>query len=156
MHELEPKWVDAFVEAARDTFSTMAMMDLDVESVVASSELQGSYDVLTTIGLSGEKEGLLGIGCDQKFASEFVSAMLGMEPDELSADDISDGAGELANMVAGGAKASLSTLGLRFDLALPVVLSGAAERIHLQASSGAWVRTRVGESEVSLFLWMKS
>ena len=156
MAEIDHLVVDAFIESARETLSTMAMMDLDVEGVTESLGLQEPYEILTTIGLSGSSEGLLGIGIGNKFAGEFVAAMLGMEADELSTEDLADGVGELANMVAGGAKAALAESDWKFDLALPIVMQDANQNFHFHASAGSWVRTRVGDAEVSLYLWMGS
>ena len=72
-----------------------------------------------TMAISFTREAMLGI----------ASKMLGEEITELD-DEIRNLAGEITNMVTGGAKRMLSEKGIEFDMATPVVVSGKNHTIH--------------------------
>ena len=146
--------IEAFIQSARDALGTMAMMDLEIGETLEEPKLPEATEILATIGLSGEHEGVLYIACSQKFASEFVAAMLGMEADEVEAEDLKDGAGEFVNMVAGGAKRILSETGHHFDLALPSVIMGSSSAVSAKNAPSAQVDAHVGVHELSIIVYM--
>jgi chemotaxis protein CheX len=78
--------------------------------------------------------------------------MLGDKLDTID-DTVTDMVGELTNMVTGGAKKLLSEKGYRFDMAIPVVISG-KDHIVLHKSKSPIVMipftTEVGDFFVEL------
>lgn len=115
--------IKPFIDAAVDTLSTMAMLDLEFQRLVAVENLEGTLDYTATMGLCGENEGLLVVSLDEPLLCRVVAAMLG-EDEKNVAEDLIDGAGELANMIGGAAKGSLSDAGYHFDLSIPAVFAG--------------------------------
>ncbi len=85
---------------------------------IPESELTGF------IGLAGEYEGGISIHASQAVGARMGAAMLGIEDlSELSADEMRDAFGEIANMVAGGIKTRFDADDVRFDISVPVVVS---------------------------------
>ncbi len=112
------------IKATTDLFSTMMMIELEVgEPIVDRTVMEEAVVITGMIGLAGEYKGNIAIHFSEKMALKSISAMLGMEFEELS-DDIKDAIGEVANIVAGGAKTELSAVGVGFDLSLPTVIAG--------------------------------
>jgi len=80
-------------------------------------DLTGS-DARVSVAVTFSKEAILDIG----------SRMMHMELKEVD-DIIKDLVGEMANMVAGGAKANLQEAGYDFDLTLPSIVVGEEHQV---------------------------
>jgi chemotaxis protein CheX len=80
-------------------------------------------DISGTIGVAGEATGSVTVNFPERVALKMVENMLGIKIDTLNAD-VKDAVGEIANMIAGGAKGELIQKGLSFKIALPVVCTG--------------------------------
>ena len=72
--------------------------------------------------------GSLAISFSKPVALEIAHNMLRMETDVID-DMVKDLVGEIANMVAGGAKAIYDQQGINFELTLPTVLAGENHQI---------------------------
>lgn len=112
--------IEPFVAATSSVFATMVGWEV-TPGTPGTFEAQREYDLTSLIGLSGASTGVVMVHWAQSTALKAVGAMLGSEPAEVNADVI-DTLGELTNMVAGSAKASLSPM--FSNLALPIVLFG--------------------------------
>jgi chemotaxis protein CheX len=73
------------------------------------------------IGLSGKAQGTVVVGLGREAALRATEAMLQERPPEINGDVV-DAVGELANIIAGGAKAQLEHLDL--SVSLPSVITG--------------------------------
>ena len=77
--------------------------------------------------------------------------MFGMEPDEVSADEVADAVGELTNMVGGNIKSLLPEPSL---LSLPTVSRGAPVRVRVP---GGGTRSEVslisGDEIIVVHVW---
>ncbi len=82
-----------------------------------------SYDISGVIGLSGQVQGFVAVSFKEGVALEVVRAFLGETVDGLD-EQVRDAVGELANMVAGGAKRALSDAGYDLRIAIPTVVVG--------------------------------
>jgi len=154
MHGEQPV-VKAFLGALRETLSTMAMLEVEVDETTACERLEGSLDVSATLGLCGEREGLLVLSFDGGLASRVVAAMLGVGEDEVG-DDLCDGVGEVANMVAGSAKTILEESDHRFSLSLPATIEGAKHEVTPSTRTpGVLVRCSVQGLPLVMALWMQ-
>jgi chemotaxis protein CheX len=106
------------------TIETLKKM-LNIESSAGKLSLKDSavhsYDITGVIGLSGEAQGSICLSFPQAIAFKAVSALLGM-PVTAMGDDVSDGIGELVNIVAGNAKQYLTKYNL--SISLPKVIIG--------------------------------
>lgn len=70
----------------------------------------------------------VGIVCDDESGRGLARALLQFGPDEaLSRSDVADALGEIANMVAGAAKAGMASSHVTISLGLPMVVHGWVE-----------------------------
>ena len=129
MLELEQYLVNATLEV----FASMIFIDIAQESAEADTQ-PVDPNVSSLIGLAGDLKGLLAVHCPESVALGITSAMLGMEVTEMG-EDVKDALGEIANMVAGGLKISLSDEGKKIELAIPTTVVGKA--IRTSGLSGA-------------------
>ncbi|MEO5332339.1 MAG: chemotaxis protein CheX [Magnetococcus sp. YQC-5] len=90
--------------AVTDMMNAMAMSEV----VFAGSETVDTFtlsgEVVGLVRLDGLVRGMVGVSCSQDLLREIVSRIVGLDPQELSLEDLLDGAAELANMVCGGMK----------------------------------------------------
>ena len=78
------------------------------------------------IGLSGGAKGAVIISFPTKTALATVSAFIGLNVTQIDAD-VTDAVGELANIIAGAAKADLA--GLNVTISLPSVVIGPNHKV---------------------------
>lgn len=84
------------------------------------------------VGFAGQCTGGVSIHGSGALGRALAARMLcADDPSELSADDITDAFGEVANMVAGGMKTRLEAGGATFEISVPVVLFAPTE-VRLQ------------------------
>lgn len=117
-----------FAESIQSVFSTMLGLDVSVGEIEATGDSQ-DHDVSGIIGLSGDVTGNAALCFNRETAKKIVSSFVGMEIDP-STEDFADAIGELANMVAGSAKAMYD--GMHVTLTCPSVVVGDNHRIRSQ------------------------
>ncbi len=121
---MSSEYTDVVKKATLELFSTMMGIDLSDGGIVENRNDMESVIIITGhIGLAGDYKGNISIHFTKGMALKSISAMLGMEFDELT-DDTKDAIGEIANIVTGGVKTELSKSNINFDLSLPTVISG--------------------------------
>jgi len=111
------------IDATRDVFSTMVMMDPADEYPLTESVNRFKCSITGMVGFAGTYSGVISIHCPVVLALKITSSMLGMECEEVG-DDLNDAIGEIANMLGGGVKQVLSKGGLDVKLSIPTVISG--------------------------------
>ena len=113
---------DKMIEATKEIFSTMIMMDITVTDVMHDhGPLQ---DTITgMIGLAGIRKGILAVHIPYAVAKAITSSFLMMDVEEIN-EDVHDAIGEIANMLGGNVKTILSDNGRDIDLSLPSTISG--------------------------------
>ncbi len=118
--------VKAAVSATIDVMGTMANTNVVFKEVQSGDCYQPTGDISAIISIYNEEnEGMLALSFPMALSKLIVSRLLGMQPDDLSSDDICDGVRELVNMISGGTKASLSQgSNTTFRLSLPTVILG--------------------------------
>ncbi|MCK5147499.1 chemotaxis protein CheX [bacterium] len=86
------------------------------------------------VGFAGVYIGLAAINCTHAFAQKVGASMLQMKTDELSAEDVRDALGEIANMIAGRFKSQLALkldlVGQVFEQSVPSVIEGMDYETH--------------------------
>lgn len=114
---------DKMVEATKEIFSTMVMMEISLEEVMKT---HGPLtDTITAmIGLAGTHKGVLAVHFPYAVAMAITSSFLMMDVNEMN-DDVHDAMGEIANMLGGNVKTILSEKGKDIDLSMPSTISGA-------------------------------
>ena len=132
-------FIEDIIDVTRDVLLTMADFDAEarkVEHIIHDAtevDVTDCFDITSVLGFSGGRKGSILISLTQKAAFRAVGGMLGMEIQELS-NDVTDGVGELVNMIAGGAKTRLQSKGVEFDLSIPNTVIGMSHQISVSVS----------------------
>lgn len=122
--------------STRGVFHTMLSMDVNFVDANPSMELSGSK-VVGCVSFAGDVIGNICVHVPKEFARIMTAAMLGMEVDEVEADEeIHDVIGEVSNMVGGDMKSKLCDAGFPCVLSIPNVTSGSDFKIE----SKGWMR----------------
>ncbi|MGM0461035.1 MAG: chemotaxis protein CheX [Fibrobacterota bacterium] len=128
---MDVSYVNPFLKATKETFKTMVGVDAEMEKPIVKQNAKHHYDVSGVIGLSGEAQGTISISFEKKTSLKIVSKLLGTEIKIVGAD-LTDGIGEIANIIAGYAKQYLTEF--KVDISLPNVVIGRSH--ELAAPSG--------------------
>lgn len=127
------EYINPFLSSMLNVMSTMAQMELTPEKPRLKKDEIALGDVSGLIGMVSEQaKGSLSITFEADLALATMKKMVGESPDEVN-EEIIDLVGEITNMVTGGAKRMLSEKGIEFDMATPIVVSGADHSIHHKA-----------------------
>lgn len=121
--------VNPFINATVETFKTMLAMDLETGTPSLKVDATHTYDISGVIGLSGEAQGVISLSFPKMMALKVVSNLLGSDV-KIVGPELTDGIGELANIVAGYAKQGLSEY--KLSISLPNVVVGQGHRIATQ------------------------
>jgi chemotaxis protein CheX len=103
-----------------EIFGSMAGMQLTASPTIIQSNARTGY-VVSAVQIVGDWQGAVRLDIDLELARRACANLVGLEPDDLSAQDIRDAAGELANMTGGSVKALCSPTS---RLSLPSVAMG--------------------------------
>ncbi|MBD3420476.1 MAG: chemotaxis protein CheX [Chitinivibrionales bacterium] len=125
---MDVAYVNPFINSTIDTFKMMIMTEIQPGKAMLKSEPYPNYDVSGIIGLSGNAQGSIAISFPKITALKTVSKMLGMQI-KVVGPELSDGIGEIANIIAGNAKQHLEKY--KLSISLPNVVIG---RQHVLAS----------------------
>ncbi len=114
-------YINPFIQATLETFKTMLNIEAVPEEPRIKQEPIPTYDVSGVIGLSGDAKGTVAISFPKFMALKVVSALLGVTLKEID-PDLTDGIGEMANIIVGNAKQHLN--GFHLSISLPNVIVG--------------------------------
>ena len=128
---MDVSFINHFIESTANVFDTMLSCPVKRTSLMLKVGSQPTHEVSAVIGLSGKAVGSVVLSLSTDVALKAVEQMLFDEFTEINAEVV-DGVGELANMVAGGAKAGLEDMELA--LGLPNVIIGNAHQIYFPGS----------------------
>jgi len=118
--------INPFLKATVSTFQTMVNTNPTPSAPFVKAEPSLAHDVSGIIGLSGGAKGAVIISFPTKTALATVSSFIGLNVTQIDAD-VTDAVGELANIIAGAAKADLS--GLSVTISLPSVVIGQNHKV---------------------------
>jgi len=118
---MKVEYINPFISATTNVFDTMVGTELHRGVPSLKDGYQPSHEVSAVIGLSGKARGTVVLSVDREVAIQVAAALLQEQPDGLNAD-VADAMGEMANMIAGQAKAQLEHLCM--SLSLPTVVTG--------------------------------
>jgi len=120
-------------ESTERIFQSMVFIDVDGEIATSDLNIPGQH-MTAMVGITGAWVGLASIHCSEPFAKRISAAMMGIEQDILSSEDVRDALGEVANMIAGDVKAKISeTLPQNeqiFEQSVPSVICGQDCQTH--------------------------
>ncbi len=114
-------YINPFIIASVATFRTMMQTEITPGKATARTDSIPSHDVSGIIGLSGSATGTVVLSFPRLPALRIVSRMLGTQV-KMVGVELTDGIGELANIVAGNAKQYLEEFEL--SISLPDVVIG--------------------------------
>jgi chemotaxis protein CheX len=126
---MRAEFVNPFLLSLMNVMSTMAQLELKPGAPRKKSDDIARGDVSGLIGMVGaQTKGSFSITFDKSLALEVMRRMLGEAPTSIN-EEVTDMVGEITNMVTGGAKRILGEKGYDFDMATPIVVSGANHTI---------------------------
>jgi chemotaxis protein CheX len=114
-------YVNPFIESTCHVLRTMLQMEVTRGQIYRKKDCRPSQDVSGIINLHGAATGVLALGMSSRAALEATRVLVGEEQRQINPTVI-DAVGELANIIAGNAKAKLEELHL--SISLPCVISG--------------------------------
>lgn len=147
---MDVRYINAFVKSICNTFETMCTLNVDVGKPTIKSGNDPTADVSGVIGFSGDAAGCVVLHFYFDVASEIATRFAGI-PIDRNHEDFADAIGELANMVAGGAKAHFD--GLNISISLPNVIIGEKHNVSASKNSPRLVIpcvTEVGNFDVEI------
>lgn len=126
---LQEPFLQAIKASIEESFSTV----LSLSPKVSDKDLAiTTEELICSISFTGEIEGAIAIDISGVAACKLVSKMLGMDITEVS-KDVTDGVGELLNMVAGGVKRQLANTLKAFEISLPTTIKGQDLKVAMSA-----------------------
>ena len=140
-----------FVHSVREVLQTMAQVPVTVGSPTLKTSPLATYDVSGIIGFSGEYIGSMVLSFPRTTAVAIVASFAGM-PLAPDSPDFADAVGELANMIAGSAKAGF---GGGTNISVPSIIMGqghSVARLHDVPCLVIPCRTPAGEFAVEVNL----
>ena len=121
------EYINPFISATTNAFETMVNCKLTRGEIRLLNGESPSHPISGIIGLSGKAVGTVVLSLSEQVALKAASALLMTEVSEIN-DDVIDAVGELANMVAGAAKAKLEEYEL--SVSLPSVITGSGHEVR--------------------------
>ena len=119
---MDVNYINPFIQAASNVFKTVLGCDIERSDLMLKDSNTPTFDVSAVIGFTGKANGAVVFSVSSSVAFMATEIMLETEVREINADVV-DAVGELANMIAGGAKTGLSNY--KMSLGLPSVVVGA-------------------------------
>lgn len=118
---MKVEYVNPFIASTVETFKTMMNAQATPGKPFLKEKEHPTFDISGIIGLSGNARGAIVLSFPKPVALKVVSVMLGT-PIKIIGPEVTDGIGEIANIVAGHAKQNLTSYGL--TISLPNVIVG--------------------------------
>jgi len=118
---MKVEYINPFLTAAISAFDTMLGCALTRGAPYVKDGAQPEHEVSGVIGLTGNAKGTVVLGLGREAAISAAEVLLEKRPAEIDAE-VTDAVGELANIIAGSAKAQLQHLEL--GVGLPTVITG--------------------------------
>ena len=115
--------VNSFISATLDALGTMAGIHPTRGTPRLKGAKEQSYDVSGVVGITGQVKGFVVLSFRESAALLVVTGFVGERVGGLD-EQVSDAVGELANIVAGGAKRVLSEAGYELTISIPTVVVG--------------------------------
>jgi len=129
---MQVEFLNPFLNATTSVFRTMLACELSRGQPALKRNHSPEHEVSGLIGLTGKCQGMVVVGLGRETAIKATEILLNERPDGLDRQVI-DAVGELANMIAGAAKAQLEQFDLR--VGLPSVICGKHHSINFPSNS---------------------
>lgn len=149
---IKVEFVNPFLDATCAVFRTMLRTELRRGALYLRQGGESTHEISGIIGLSGKAKGTVLLGMRAEFAMAATEALTGERPNGMTPDVI-DAVGELANMIAGGAKTRLEELNM--SISLPSVIAGKDHTVSFPSGAmpiGIPFESDLGEFSVEVSL----
>ena len=123
------KVINPYISATIDLLGTMAGLHAEKKDVFLKKNYRLFGDISAIMSFTGKVEGEVVVCFEEQLAREVVSRIMATQPDMLTKDELREGIGETVNIIAGNAKASLSSTEYTHQIALPAVVFGHGHEI---------------------------
>lgn len=130
---MEAKYINPFISAVVNALQTMAALNPERGTPFVKDKFESLADMSGIIGYAGDVKGAVILSFPQELAAIIYENLTGEAPPADDIHPVADAVGELANMVAGGAKAPLSEMGLNIQISIPSVVCG---KNHMVLNTG--------------------
>jgi len=121
---LDVKIINPFINSLHNVMHTMLGIAPEQASPYIKKDTAHSGDISGVIGFTDKScKGSVTLSFPTATALQVYNLLTGESTDRLTRE-VQDTIGEMANMVAGGAKTELSTNGLTFFLSIPTIVIG--------------------------------
>ncbi len=128
--KIDMKLINPFVDATVNVLKTMAGVDPTPQPPRVKTTHEAYGDITAIIGMAGENvKGSFAVSFTEPCILKIMSNMLGENIESLSGE-VSDGVGEITNIITGGAKAQLAEEGYVIGMAIPTVISGKSHNVE--------------------------
>lgn len=128
---MKAEFINPFLTALARAFDTMLGCQVERRELTLKTPGPPHHEISGVIGLSGHAMGLVVLSLSKSVALQAASTMLMTTATEID-DDVIDAVGELANVVAGGAKAQLEEYHL--SVSLPSVVTGDGHAVRFPST----------------------
>ena len=118
---MEVAHINPFITSVISMFDTMLGVELIRGQPFVKGSIVPEHDISGIIGLTGKAKGVVVLSLGKETALRATEALLAEQPEDIN-EDVVDAVGEMANIVAGGAKAQLERLDM--SVSLPTVVTG--------------------------------
>ncbi len=126
------EFINPFIDATRNVFSSMCRVEIARKKIFVKDDYKMLGDISGVMQLSGTASGSVVISMSSELARLVVGNMLGEAPAAELTQEVMDATGEIINMIAGQAKASLVKTKYHFTISIPKVVTGPGHEIEHQ------------------------
>jgi len=152
----EMEYLAPFIDNTVRVIKKMASGKAEFKEVYFSNTFRIFGDISGIIGLSGDAEGTIVVTFYWNLAWRIISKMMNVKAEEINAEFIHDGVGELINMIGGSSKKDFVGTPYHFDLSLPTVVVGSGHQIgHPEGATIAILIFDMEESSFALHVCLK-
>lgn len=104
---MDPSYIIAFVHSAQDFANKVLDLPVKIGKPRLYDGRSSNNDISAIVGLSGDVSGFIAISLSARTAAQMVGQFVGVtiSPGD---PDFADGVGEIANIIAGGAKSQFA------------------------------------------------
>jgi chemotaxis protein CheX len=127
--------LNPFLDATLNCLNQMAGLTPQRKRIFLKTSPEMHGFITGIIGLSNGLTGSCMLSFPRRLAQEIVGKLLGADPSTVDDAMISDGIGELANMIAGSAKRQFIAQNKHFDISTPTVVMGESTCLYNPADT---------------------
>src|SRR5262249_35284712 len=153
VHEDRSQLLEPFIEATETALAEMAGAEIMIRATGRANRPPQGDDVSAVVDLRCDSGGCLVLTFPRLTAAALAARVFAGVLKEVDADLIGDCVGEIANVVAGQAKALLADTPRRFSIAVPKTVIGPVPELEAARARDCWAvefKTEFGEFALQL------